>query len=123
MSDEKVTFEELLNYIPANIMRENIIEQLSFIAKNQIRSPHKTIDEKSYTSVYFDGITICYHITVPKGYLAFLRNLDDCEKKEICNTIMARLTKYDVSTVKFVYVGIYEILALNYWVTKYQCME
>lgn len=107
---------EILNAIPRNVIKDNIVEQLSFQSRNQIMCPKKQIDESNYTSVYYDGNILCYHLTVPKGYVRYLDNMDENDKKEICESIASNLKKYSVSTVKFVKVGFHDIDSLNLWI-------
>ena len=109
-------FVEILNAIPRDMIKNNIIEQLTFQSRNQIMCPKKQIDESNYTSVYYDGQTLCYHLTVPKGYIRYLDNMDENDKKEICESIEFNLKKYSVTTVKFVKVGFYDIHSLNLWI-------
>lgn len=109
-------FDEILNTIPQDIIKDNIIEQLVFQARNQIMCPKKIINELNYTSVYYDGEILCYNITIPTGYIRYLDNMDDNDRKEICESIKNQLKKYRVNLVKFTQIGDHLIRTLNLWV-------
>jgi len=79
-NDEKISFQSIVELIPEYILKDNIIEQLTFKACNQIIIPIQCIDKNNYTSVYYDGTTICYNITIPKGYINYIQNLYNNEK-------------------------------------------
>ncbi len=113
-TEKKVSFRELLEFIPSDVMKVCIINRLTEIAKNQIIGPVKNSDESTFDSVYFNGEMIEYHITVPILFKELIEKFKDEERNNICLCVRDKLSDYNVSYMNFMYAGSKKFLVLNF---------